>query len=178
MLAYRSKVLLLYIFFKGNSTMSTTRRPMTLHGKDKLDQELKRLIEVERPSIIQAIEEARGHGDLSENADYDAAKERQALAEARIADISDRIANAEVIDPSQIKSDRITFGAFVVLEDMDGNKISYQIVGENESDIKNKKLSINSPLARNLIGKKKGDDLEFKSPKGEQSYIITDFYFK
>lgn len=158
--------------------MSTTRRPMTLTGKDKLDQELKKLIEVERPSVIKAIEEARGHGDLSENADYDAAKERQAMIEARISEISNRIANADVIDPSKIKSDKITFGAHVDLEDADGKAINYQIVGEDEADIQQRKLSINSPLARHLIGKKVGDYIEFKTPKGEQFYTVKKFSFK
>ena len=154
------------------------RRPMTLYGKTQLEKELKNLIETERPKVIQAIEDARGHGDLSENADYDAAKERQALIESRISEISGKIADAEVIDPSQIKSDKITFGAFVTLEDEDSKKITYQIVGEDEADVNEKKISINSPLARNLIGKKKGDHLEFNSPKGEQFYTVIDFKFK
>ena len=154
------------------------RKPITLSGKKKLEAELKQLIEVERPQVIQAIEDARGHGDLSENADYDAAKDRQALIESRISDISGKIADAEVIDPSKIKSQTITFGAFVVLEDEDSKKTSYQIVGEDEADPSEKKISIKSPLARNLIGKKKGDTLEFHSPKGEQFYTIMDFHFK
>ncbi len=156
----------------------TSRRPMTVHGKAQLEKELKHLIEVRRPQVIKAIEEARGHGDLSENADYDAAKEQQALTEARISEISDKIANAEVIDTSKLKSDKIIFGACVSLEDENGGKSSYQIVGEDESDISQKKISINSPLARNLIGKKKNESFEFRSPKGEQFYTITDFYFK
>ena len=151
---------------------------MTLYGKARLEKELKQLIEVKRPQIIKAIEEARGHGDLSENADYDAAKEQQALTEARIAEISDKIANAEAVDPSKLKSDRIIFGAHVSLEDENGNKISYQIVGEDESDISQKKISINSPLARNLIGKKKDESFEFRSPKGKQFYTILNFHFK
>ena len=154
------------------------RRPMTVNGKAQLEKELKNLIEIKRPQIIRAIEEARGHGDLSENADYDAAKEQQAITEARIAEISDKIANAEVVDPSKIKSEKITFGAFVVLEDEDGQKVDYQIVGEDESDIGKKKISIQSPLARNLIGKTKNESFEFRSPKGEKSYTIIDFYFK
>ena len=151
---------------------------MTVYGKTQLDKELKHLIEVKRPQVIKSIEEARGHGDLSENADYDAAKEQQALTEARIAEISDKIANAEVIDPSKLKSDKVIFGAHVALEDEHGNKSNYQIVGENESDISQKKISINSPLARNLIGKRKDESFEFRSPKGEQFYTIIDFYFK
>ena len=154
------------------------RRPMTAFGKKQLEQELRRLIDVERVKVIQAIEDARGHGDLSENADYDAAKEQQALIEARISEISDKIANAEVIDPSKIKSDKITFGAYVTVEDEDSKKVTYQIVGEEEADVRQKKISINSPLARHLIGKKKGDNLEFRSPKGEQFYTVIDFHFK
>lgn len=158
--------------------MATRRRPMTLYGKNQLEQELKHLIEVERPQVIQAIEDARGHGDLSENADYDAAKDRQALIESRISEISGKIADAEVIDPSKIKFNKITFGAYVVLKDEDSKKITYQIVGEDEADVRQKKISINSPLARNLIGKTKNENLEFSSPKGEQFYTIIDFYFK
>jgi len=158
--------------------MSTNRRPMTANGKKLLEQELQRLIQKERPQVIQAIEEARGHGDLSENADYDAAKEQQALTESRIAEISDKIANAEAVDPSKLKSDKVIFGAHVSLEDENGNKSTYQIVGEDESDISQKKISINSPLARNLIGKRKGESFEFRTPKGEQSYTILDFHFK
>ena len=154
------------------------RRPMTAFGKKQLEQELRRLIDVERVKVIQAIEDARGHGDLSENADYDAAKEQQALIEARISEISDKIANAEVIDPSKIKSDKITFGAYVTVEDEGSNKVTYQIVGEEEADVRQKKISINSPLARHLIGKKKDDHLEFRSPKGEQFYTVIDFHFK
>ena len=156
----------------------STRRPMTLYGKTQLEEELKNLIEVKRPQVIKAIEEARGHGDLSENADYDAAKEQQALTEARISEISEKIANAEVIEPAQIKSNKITFGAYVTLEDENAKKVTYQIVGEDEADVSLKKISINSPLARNLIGKRKDESFEFQSPKGEQSYIIVDFYFK
>ena len=156
----------------------SSRRPMTLYGKTLLEKELKHLIDVERPQVIQAIEDARGHGDLSENADYDAAKERQAMIESRIAEISTKIADAEVIDPSKIKSDKITFGAHVVLKDENSKKMTYQIVGEDEADVREKKISINSPLARNLIGKTKTQNFEFRSPKGEQFYTIVDFYFK
>lgn len=154
------------------------RRPMTVLGKEKLEKELRHLIDVERVKNIQAIETAREHGDLSENADYDAAKEQQALIESRISEISDQIANAEVIDPSKIKSDKITFGAYVTVEDENSKKFTYQIVGEEEADVREKKISINSPLARNLIGKSKGDSLEFHSPKGEQFYTVISFYFK
>ena len=152
---------------------------MTLQGKEKLEAELKRLLSVERPDVIKAIEEARGHGDLSENADYDAAKERQAFVESRIADIQTKLANAEVIDIASIKSNTITFGATVQLLDLDSEeKVSYQIVGEEEADVKNGRISIFSPLARSIIGKKKGDVVEFKSPKGEKEFEVLNFSFK
>ena len=157
----------------------TDRQPMTVKGKVRLDEELKRLLQVERPDIIKAIEEARGHGDLSENADYDAAKERQGFTEARIAEIQNKIAAAEVIDPSAITSDRIVFGAFVVLEDCDSQEqFTYQVVGEDEADVKDGKISVFSPLARSIIGKKRGDTVEFKSPKGMKEYEVIEFFFK
>ena len=153
---------------------------MTLYGKALLEKELKRLVEVERPAVISAIKVARGHGDLSENADYSAAKERQAHIEGRIASIGDTLSKAQVVDTSQIQSDKITFGAHVQLEDEDSEQTKlYQIVGEDEADVHKGKISINSPLARNLIGRKKGDEFEFRSPnKGVKIYIIKDFYFK
>jgi transcription elongation factor GreA len=155
------------------------RQPMTLAGKEKLETELKRLITVERPDVIKAIEEARGHGDLSENADYDAAKERQGFIEARISDIQNKLANAEVVDIASIKSDRITFGAKVRLMDLDSDEeVTYQIVGEEEADVKNGRISVFSPLARSLIGKKSGDIVELKSPKGEKEFEVLNFSFK
>ena len=160
--------------------MSGNRKPMTVRGKALLEEELKRLVEVERPNIITAIEVARGHGDLSENADYSAAKERQAHIEGRIAVISDTLSNAEVVDTSKINSNKVTFGAFVHIEDEDtGQKKLYQIVGADEADVNEGKISINSPLARSLIGRKKGEEFEFQSPGGgEKIYHILDFYFK
>lgn len=154
------------------------RKPITTVGKKLLDQELKRLINVERPKVIKAIEEARAHGDLSENADFDAAKEQQAILETRIADIKNKLATAQVVDTSTIKSDTVTFGACVVLEGDDGEKVTYQIVGEDEADAKNGKISIRSPLAQNLINRKKEDSFEFSTPKGEREYTVIDFYFK
>lgn len=155
------------------------RQPMTLAGKEKLETELKRLITEERPDVIKAIEEARGHGDLSENADYDAAKERQGFIESRISDIQNKLANADVIDIHSIKSDRITFGAKVGLLDLETDeKHTYQIVGEDESDVKNGRISVFSPLARSLIGKKVGDLVELKSPKGEKEYEVLNFSFE
>jgi len=159
--------------------MASDRQPMTLAGKAKLEVELKHLTTVERPSIIRAIEEARGHGDISENADYEAAKERQAFIEARIAEIQGRIVNAEVVDTASLKSNTIIFGAVVALQDCETEEeVSYQIVGEDESDVKNGKISVFSPLARSLIGKKTGDIIELRSPKGEREFEVLRFSFK
>jgi transcription elongation factor GreA len=155
------------------------KQPITLKGKLVLENELKKLLQVDRPSVIKAIEEARGHGDLSENADYDAAKERQAYIEYRISDIQGKLANAEVVDTTALKSDKIIFGATVKLEDADSEeKVTYMIVGEDEADVKVGKISVFSPLARSIIGKRKGDLVEFRSPKGEKEYEVLDFYFK
>ena len=158
--------------------MMSDRQPMTVTGKAKLEQELKTLLQQERPAVIKAIEEARGHGDLSENADYDAAKDRQAMIEGRIADIQGKLSNAEVVDISQLQSSKIIFGATVELQDQETDeKVSYQIVGEDESDVKSGKISGFSPIARSLIGKKKGDIIEFKSPKGEKEFEVLNFFF-
>jgi transcription elongation factor GreA len=159
--------------------MSSERQPMTVLGRAKLEQELKHLLTVERPETIRAIEEARGHGDISENADYDAAKERQGFLEGRIADIQSKIANAEVVDTATLKSDRIIFGAHVELQDLETDeKVKYHIVGEDESDVKNGKISVFSPMARSLIGKQKGDVIEVRSPKGEREFEVLNFLFK
>jgi len=155
------------------------RQPMTAEGKVKLEQELRHLMQSERPAIIKAIEEARSNGDLSENADYDAAKERQAFCEARISDLQSKIANAEVVDTKTLKSDRIIFGAHVLLQDLEADdEVTYQIVGEDEADVKSGRISVFSPLARVLIGKKAGDVVELKSPKGEKEYEIRKFFFR
>jgi transcription elongation factor GreA len=159
--------------------MNADKLPLTIRGKAKLDEELKRLIHVERPNVIKAIEEARSHGDISENAEYDAAKERQALIEGRIAEIQGQLAGAEVVDPSQIKSDKIVFGATVDLIDLESDEeVTYQIVGVDEADVKQGKISILSPLARALIGKVTGDNIQVKSPKAEKEYEIKGFLFK
>jgi transcription elongation factor GreA len=156
----------------------TEKQPMTIKGKQMLDQELKHLLQVERPDVIRAIEEARGHGDLSENADYDAAKERQGFVEQRIADIQAKLANAEVVDPSQIKSDKIVFGATVKVLDLETEKeVSYQLVGVDEADVREGKLSVFSPLGRALIGKKTGDIVEVHSPKGDKEFEVVSFKF-
>lgn len=153
--------------------------PMTVRGKQLLDQELRHLIHTERPSVIKAIEHARSLGDLTENADYDAAKERQAWVEARIAEIQNKIANAQVIDPSTITSDKVVFGAVVTLLDHENDtKVTYQVVGADESDVKGGLLSVMSPLARALIGKRPGDTVEVTSPKGSREYEILGMKFK
>lgn len=152
---------------------------MTAVGKARLEVELKRLIHEERPSIIKAIEEARAQGDISENAEYEAAKERQGMIEGRILELQGKIASAEVIVPSEIKSDRIVFGATVKVMDIEDEAESvYQIVGGDEADVKAGKISIMSPLARALIGKKKGEVVTVNSPKGEKEYEVVHFEFK
>ena len=147
--------------------------PMTKNGYLKIQEELKKLTSEDRPNIIAAIAEARGHGDLSENAEYQYAKEQQSLIEGRISDLESAVSRAEVIDIKSIIGNDIKFGATIEIEDDDtSRKQTYQIVGEYESDIENKKLSINSPLARGLIGKTKDDSVEINSPKGIKSYTI------
>lgn len=153
--------------------------PITVRGKALLDAELKRLMVEERPGVIRDIEEARAHGDLSENSQYDAAKERQAMIEGRIAEIQGKIAGAEVINPAEIKSDRIVFGAHVTIVDEETeDESTYQIVGVDEADVKQGMISILSPLARALIGKKVGDSVVVQSPKGDKDYEIVSFEFK
>ena len=147
--------------------------PMTANGYDNLQKDLKKLLNEDRPNIIEAIAEARSHGDLSENAEYQYAKEQQSLIEGKIADLESAVSRAEVIDVKSLEGDDIKFGATVEIEDDDtGEKATYQIVGEYESDIKNNKLSVNSPLARGLINKSIDDVVEINSPKGQKSYTI------
>jgi transcription elongation factor GreA len=152
--------------------------PMTATGHTFLEAELKRRSSEERPRIIAAITEARSHGDLSENAEYHAAKEQQSLNEGQIAEIESLLARAEIIDPSKLKGDTVTFGATVKLvdEDTDEEK-TYQIVGEVEADVKSGRVSITSPIARALVGKKKGDQVEVTAPGGAKSYEILDVRF-
>ncbi|BCJ91442.1 transcription elongation factor GreA [Terrihabitans soli] len=152
--------------------------PMTAAGHVLLEQELKRRSAEERPRIIQAITEARSHGDLSENAEYHAAKEQQSLNEGRIAEIESLLARAEIIDPSKLKGDTITFGATVKLIDEDTEEEkTYQIVGEVEADVKSGRVSITSPIARALVGKKVGDQVEVTAPGGAKSYEILNIRF-
>ena len=151
---------------------------MTLQGYDALNDELKRLKSVERPSIIAAIAEARAHGDLSENAEYHAAKEAQGMNEARIADLEDKLGRSEVIDVSTLAGDTIKFGAIVsLLDDETEEKKVYQIVGDVEADFKFGKISISSPIARALIGKSEGDYIEVAAPGGARGYEILDVKF-
>lgn len=158
--------------------MSIDTLPITLHGKQILEAELKKLILEDRPAVIKAIEEARAQGDISENAEYDAAKERQGMIEGRIGEIQGKLAGVEAVDPATIKSDRIVFGATVDIVDTETDeKSTYQIVGVDEADVKKGKISIISPLARALIGKIKGDVITVQSPKGDKEYEILSFRF-
>jgi transcription elongation factor GreA len=153
--------------------------PMTMEGYRRLEAELHRLKSEERPRIIQQIAEARAHGDLSENAEYHAAKDAQGLNEARVADIEDKIARAEVIDPTKLSGSSVKFGATVTLEDEDsGDKVKYKIVGEDEANLRDNKISISSPIARALIGKSKGESAEVTTPRGARSYEVLKVEFK
>ncbi len=152
--------------------------PLTVEGKLALEEELKRLKHVDRPAVIEQIAIARAHGDLSENAEYSAAREKQSFIEGRILDIGDKLARAEVIDVRNIQSDKIVFGAHVVAQDPDGKEISVQIVGEPEADLARGKLSVSAPLARALLGKVEGDEAIVKSPKGDIAYDIIKVEYK
>ena len=155
------------------------RIPVTRAGSIALKNELKRLKSVERPKVIEALAEARAHGDLSENADYDAAKDRQAFIEGRIRDIEDKLARAEIVDVNKLSGDKIVFGATVTLNDEDGGEVVYQIVGDIEADIKKGKISVSSPIARALIGREEGDSVTVKGPKGnEKDFEVISVVFK
>jgi transcription elongation factor GreA len=155
---------------------SVEKMPMLAEGQKMLTEELARL-KAERPMIIDAIEEARAHGDLSENAEYHAAKERQGQIEASIADIEDRLSRAQVIDPRDLSGDKIVFGATVTLLDEDEKPVRYQIVGQTEADAKSGKISYNSPLGRALIGKKVDDEVEVTVPSGDRFYLVSKIEF-
>ena len=154
--------------------------PLTVAGAEKLREELHRLKTVDRPSVIAAIAEARSHGDLSENAEYDAAKERQGFIEGRIQEVEGKLSNAQIIDPKLLDADgRCVFGATVALEDQDtGDSVTYQIVGEDEADIKAGRLSFASPMARALIGKYAGDIAQVQAPGGIREYEIIDIRYQ
>jgi transcription elongation factor GreA len=155
------------------SNASGATHPITVLGKKLLEDELKQLLSVDRPAVLQAIEVARGHGDLRENAEYHAAKERQAFMSGRIDYIKGVLASSTVIDPKAIKVSHIAFGATLTLIDQDKDEeVRYQIVGIDESDIAKRKISIASPLARALVGKKEGDEVVVKTPKGTTTYEV------
>ncbi len=159
--------------------MSTQAVPMTPEGHKKMQEELKYLKAVERPKIVDAIEVARGHGDLSENAEYDAAKERQGQLMGRIAFIEDQLARAQVIDPASIDQEKVVFGASVKMVDVDsGESLTYRIVGAYESDIKSGKISIESPIAKSLIGKETGDVVKVTTPRGAREFEIIEVAYR
>jgi transcription elongation factor GreA len=156
-----------------------TKIPMTADGFQRLEEELRHLKQSERPAVIRQIAEAREHGDLSENAEYHAARERQSFIEGRVAELEDKIARSEIIDVSKLSGKQVKFGATITVVDEDTDeKNSYQIVGPDEADIREKRLSITSPLARAVIGKKVGDTVEVTTPNGSKSYEIVRVAFK
>ena len=155
------------------------RIPMTAEGHAALQAELKVLKSVERPSIIAAISEARSHGDLSENAEYHAAKEKQSFIEGRISELDDKLARADIIDVSKLGGKKIRFGATVTIIDVDSEeKFTYKIVGEDEASVKEGKISVTSPIARAMIGKEEGDEAEVAAPSGARAYEISKVVYK
>ena len=156
--------------------MSSEKVPMLAEGFRQIEEDVKRL-KLERPEIIDSIEEARAHGDLSENAEYHAAKERQGQVEAMLMDLEDRLSRALVIDPTTLSGDKVVFGATVTLLDEEEKKIRYQLVGQTEADAKAGRISYNSPLGRALIGRQKGDEVEVTTPAGERYYEIAKIEF-
>jgi transcription elongation factor GreA len=159
--------------------MAVNQIPVTVVGAEKMKEELQRLRSVDRPNIIQAIAEARAQGDLSENAEYEAAKEKQSFIEGRIAELESKLSNLQIIDPTKLNAEgRVVFGATVRYEDLDSGAINaYQIVGEDEADIKGGKISVGSPIARALIGKTEGDVAEVQSPGGIKEYEIIEVLY-
>ncbi len=153
--------------------------PMTPDGYQRLQEELKRLMRFDRPAVVQAIAEARGHGDLSENAEYEAAKDRQAFIEGRIKELNDKVARAQVINPADLAGNKVVFGATVTLFDPDtGTEVTYQIVGEDEANIKEGKISISSPVGKALIGHLLDEEVRIKVPSGIKIYEITNIRFE
>ena len=157
--------------------MASEKVPMLAEGHRTMTDEVKRLKTIERPAVIEAIELARAHGDLSENAEYHAAKERQGQIEASIAELEDRLSRAMVIDPTTLSGDKVVFGATVNLVDEDKKKVRYQLVGQTEADAKVGRISYNSPLGRALIGRQKGDEVEVSTPSGDRYYVIKGIEF-
>jgi transcription elongation factor GreA len=164
---------------RGDLKMAMEKVPMTVEGFKKLEAELHRLKAEERPRIIQAISEARSHGDLSENAEYHSAKEAQGLNEAKVADLEDKLSRADVVDTTKMSGTTVKFGATVHLEDEDtGEKVKYKIVGDLEANVRDGLISISSPIARALIGKSKGETAEVTTPKGSRSYEVLKIEWK
>jgi transcription elongation factor GreA len=160
-------------FIKGESSLERT--PITRSGFERLNAELRHLKTVERPQVIQAIEEARAHGDLSENAEFDAAKERQAFIEARVNDLSYKLNSADVIDPEKLPKDRAVFGSRVLLENIDsGEEVEYMLVGPEESDINEGLISIASPLGKAIVGREPGDEITLQAPGGKRVYELVE----
>ncbi|MFL6748538.1 MAG: transcription elongation factor GreA [Sphingomicrobium sp.] len=157
--------------------MASEKVPMLAEGQRKLQEEVKHLKTIERPAIIEAIEVARAHGDLSENAEYHAAKERQGHVEATIAELEDRLSRAMVIDPTTLSGDKVVFGATVTLIDEDNKKVKYQLVGQQEADARVGRISYNSPLGRALIGRQKGEEVEVTTPSGDKYYEVAKIEF-
>ncbi len=157
--------------------MASDKVPMLAEGHRALTEEVKRLKTIERPAVIDAIEEARAHGDLSENAEYHAAKERQGHIEASIAEIEDRLSRAMVIDPSTLSGDKVVFGATVTLVDEEDKEVRYQLVGQQEADARVGRISYNSPLGRALIGREVGEEVEVTTPAGERYYEVAKIEF-
>jgi transcription elongation factor GreA len=152
--------------------------PMTREGHQRLQEELKKLVRVERPKVVQDIAEARSHGDLSENAEYEAAKNRQSFIEGRIKELNDKIARAQVIDPAELNSEKVVFGATVTLFDVDsGVEVTYQIVGEDEADLKAGTISVTSPVGKALIGHRLDDEVRISVPSGLKIYEIIDIKY-
>lgn len=163
----------------GKSAAMVEKNPITPEGFEKLRAELHHLRSVERPRIIQMIATAREHGDLSENAEYHAAREKQSFTEGRVKELEDKLARAEVIDPSKIESSRVAFGAYVKLLNVKTDEeVVYRILGADESDIEQGLLSITSPLARSLLGKEAGDEVKVRMPGGERTYEVVDVSYK
>jgi transcription elongation factor GreA len=161
--------------WEGSDEAMTGKVPMTPAGYAKLKEQLKRLMNEERPRNVRDIEEARGHGDLSENAEYHAAKERQGFIARQIAELNSKLARAEVIDPAKIRTDRISFGSVVTLVNLaTDEEVTYQIVGEDESNINDGKISVFAPIARAMIGRKAGEEIEVRAPGGIIGYEIVD----
>lgn len=173
-LAKRSFIFFTYVVEQKTGVLELERIPITKEGYERLKKELEHLKSVERPQTIKAIEVARAHGDLSENAEYDAAKERQSFVEGRISELSYKLANADIIDPAKLSKDKVVFGCRILLENVDsGDEVTYQLVGPDESDIGMGKISVSSPLGRAILGKVPGDEVIVDAPAGKRCYELV-----